>query len=163
MYHLCSHLNSVLFSNLNRTCGTYSTWLAGGQHVTWPAYISVWVLRGQTCLFNSRFELEVQRTVCKKTCLLIIGKPHCRYSSDRGVILSGWGQHVDVVQCWVRPSTLGRHWQQCWRHRQWLMLLLLLLLNTLSSAWYMSYSMAYSRPKLHNFISIIYLQTCTPV
>jgi len=35
----CYIVNKSSFSNLNRACGAYSTWLARGQHVTRSAYI----------------------------------------------------------------------------------------------------------------------------
>ena len=39
-----------IIPNVNRARSIYSTWLAMGQHLTRPTYISVRVLGGRSCL-----------------------------------------------------------------------------------------------------------------
>ena len=48
--------------NLNRARGAHLTWLTRGQQATRPAYISIWVLRGQTYLLIIFFSSSSQRS-----------------------------------------------------------------------------------------------------
>ena len=49
VFFLCLIERTAHFSNVSRACG--ATWLTRAHHVMWPAYISDWVLWGQTCLY----------------------------------------------------------------------------------------------------------------